>query len=262
MFYLDKSLAKGLAKQYLKSKRGYDEFISWSESNNKEIILQYFKRITSNSSKPIVIKKIQPLISSAFDNLNFLSWNKQVKTLFATGLCTANDSKIFRNAETFTENSLFLNNFVVTKNKGSISHIIISDSNISQHTIQRMLQRGLINEDNLDVAIIDILQSARALKIYFESGSIDIDEEKEYSILIPYKDGAFVVVYKKVCADIKRITKYNRVLSVRTYLDFPKLNKIDKDRLENFHLSKDEIIDSADFMKTIEWIKGSIREYK
>lgn len=57
MFYLDKSLAKGLAKQYLKSKRGYDEFISWSESNNKEIILQYFKRITSNSSKPIVIKK-------------------------------------------------------------------------------------------------------------------------------------------------------------------------------------------------------------
>lgn len=255
-------LARGYATAYIQSIEDHGSLMGWADSSRRELSSESFAQSSLSKKPGRVLKRLSPFVRPPFSRLFIPKWDKQFKSASAHLITAAPETEVFDilevNQPLYQERAVFLTNLIFSSEGGRCETSILTTANMSHHTLTRLLERDLATPDTLAEHVGQILQITRDFAQLFDQTSLD--QEKTYSFLIPYREGALPAVTMRVQPTVKDLYQGNlSVLSLRTYLDGDKLTEVDRERMGGFKTSK--ISSYEDFSYNKRWMEGNARPF-
>lgn len=169
-------------------------------------------------------------------------WSDRIKSVSAQLVSAAPETEVFhadQNDELdFSERSVFLNDLLYTATEENVQSSLLTVANMSHHTITRLLQRGIANEESLDYFVSLSMGIARDLAQIFCFTSLERDGA--FDFLIPFMGGALVARTMNVSPGIAKSYQGDRwVFSLRTFLEDSMLKPNDRERMAGMSVTAD-----------------------
>ncbi len=257
-------LAKGYATAFVRQQTDHGAIRAWLESPRRPQAFKKFALSSQLGHEGRIIETMTPLVCPPFHKVFVPApWSKLVKSVGAHLVTAAPETEVFRSDQVdeldFDERSVFLNNLFYIATKESVDSTLLTVANMSHHTITRLLQRGLADEQNLDYFVWLSMAIARDLAQIF--GLTSLKQDEAYDFLIPFMGGAFVARTMKVSPGIEKSYQGDRwVFSLRTFLEEGMLKAGDHERIAGMDIESDGTMQLRWLGRTREMQRGIMRE--
>ena len=268
---MDPRLAKGHATQFILSHPDSVTISNWCESDRYFLAEQAFIKSTFSKKPGHIIRRVKKHLSPLFNDLKIINWEKYKKSLYATQISSTYDTRVFRNFEdkhtAYGEKSLLYSSIIMSVKNHYPAFQLHILTNISHHTISRLLEREAstletLNEDIKNIFnITDMLQTFLSSEPAFHAMP-NIDLTQKFSILLPYKDGALVLKPMKINPSAKtpNMNQKLHVLSVRTFLAPSMLTPEDHERMGGYDTLLTTPCIETGAKQILSWLKGNIQQ--
>jgi len=282
---MDEGRAKGCAAAYMRKQADHKIIGDWLESPLRQQAFNKFVLTTQMKTDEHVVKHMAPFFPPDFSK-PFLSipWTEKHKTVAVHIITVSPETDMIEVNEEeqkiYNEKSIFLSNLIYFKSEDTCDATLLTEANVSHHTITRLLQRGKFYEMSFGRDISVLLQIARDLSQIFKDTTIfkesTLDQSVSYDFLIPYQDGALVARTLKATPKVRSQYQGDQwIFSLRTFLGKEMLKPKHHERMAGLEISKNGdvllkwlgetremrrgMLMGADFKHVKGWLKANAR---
>lgn len=264
-----KKLADGHASKLLQDCPDLSAITAWLLSDRHTAATAAFRDSVPAKKPGRVLERLARHVRPEFAAIRIAQWDRALKSVFALRIASVPETEIFAMSEeerlAYTERSLVLADLVF-RSRGAGSRSLLSlGASVTHHSLSRLLERGASTPETLKADVLEILQTARALRHFLSSGIerglIAMPQTVTHDLLVPHGEGALVLrTFRISGASMPFLSDPAPVFSVRTYLDGSMLKPRDHERMAGFRLPREAMIPIEDFRQLIAWIRGNAQE--
>ena len=263
----NEKFAHSLATRYINGLEDYERVNDWIEGSRLVKVMDALERSSLSKKPGRFLKRLTPLLSPQFQRSKVDLWTRQHKEVSAVGLASSAENRVFHLPDDtrplYSDRAAFMTDLILAHNCEKYAGVVMTRSSISHHAIARMAEHGTYGATSFSEHIEFTLKYCGTIAQRTHESTFDNPTMKSY--MIPFVGGALVAVFMEMdSAQVRKVQKGLRVLSVRNWLDESKLSNMNIVRMGGGLNEFSNVMKRGDAAneRFLRWIEGNARPWQ